>query len=380
MSNFQILNYIYDIIDKGCDFMRVIVTAGGTGGHIYPAIAIINKIKAKETNSEILYVGTHNRMEKDIIPEFDINYMALEMTGLKRKISFDNVRTIINFFKAIRKAKKIIKDFNPDIVIGLGGYVTAPVIYSAKKSGYKTLIHEQNIIPGLANKFLSRYADKIAISLFGSSKYFPKHKVVFTGNPCSEEAINKKAIDKKLLGLSTNKKLLLIVLGSLGSKILNDKIVKSLQLFNNKEYEVLYITGKDYYEEVMKKVKVTTNIKIVPYIDNLSRTIKIADLIISRAGATIISEITALKIPSILIPSPHVTNNHQMRNALELANKNASIIIEEKNIEGDILVRTVDNLFKDVDKYNLMKKNCKDLGIEDSATKFYNVIKDMIDR
>jgi len=360
--------------------MRAIVTAGGTGGHIYPAIAIINKIKEKEPNSEILYIGTHNRMEKDIIPKFDINYMALEVTGFKRKLSLDNIKTITNFFKAIKKSKKIIFDFNPDIVIGVGGYVTAPVIYVAKKLGYKTFIHEQNSIPGLANKFLSNYADKIAISLPSSSNYFPKHKVIFTGNPCSEGAIIKKAIDKKIYGLSNAKKLVLIVLGSLGSKILNDKIAASLQLFNNKEYEVLYVTGKDYYQDIKSKVKVSNNIKIVPYIDNLVCTIKIADLIVSRAGATTISEITAIGIPSILIPSPHVTNNHQMKNALELANVDATIIIEEKDIKGDILVRTIDSLFRNKNKYNLMKKKCKDLGVADSSTKIYNIIKGMIDR
>jgi UDP-N-acetylglucosamine--N-acetylmuramyl-(pentapeptide) pyrophosphoryl-undecaprenol N-acetylglucosamine transferase len=219
--------------------MRAIVTAGGTGGHIYPAIAIINKIKQKEPNSEILYIGTHNRMEKDIIPSYDINYMALEVTGFKRSLSLSNVKTITNFFKAIKKAKKIISDFNPDIVIGVGGYVTAPVIYSAKKLGYKTFIHEQNSIPGLSNKFLSRYADKIGLSLPNSVKYFPKDKVIYTGNPCSEDALNKKVIDKREYGLMPDKKLVIIVLGSLGSSILNEQITRSLSLFNDKEYEVL---------------------------------------------------------------------------------------------------------------------------------------------
>ncbi|MGI6325340.1 MAG: undecaprenyldiphospho-muramoylpentapeptide beta-N-acetylglucosaminyltransferase [Bacilli bacterium] len=360
--------------------MRAIVTAGGTGGHIYPAIAIINKIKQKEPNSEILYIGTHNRMEKDIIPSYDINYMALEVTGFKRSLSLSNVKTITNFFKAIKKAKKIISDFNPDIVIGVGGYVTAPVIYSAKKLGYKTFIHEQNSIPGLSNKFLSRYADKIGLSLPNSVKYFPKDKVIYTGNPCSEDALNKKVIDKREYGLMPDKKLVIIVLGSLGSSILNEQITRSLSLFNDKEYEVLYVTGKDYYEETIKKGKVPNNVKIVPYIDNLVRAIKVADLIVSRAGATTISEITAVGIPSILIPSPHVTNNHQMKNALELANKQATIIIEEKDIKGDILVRTIDELFRDVNKYNMMKKNSKQLGIKDSATKIYNILRDIIDR
>ncbi len=374
------LNYIYDIIKEGCGFMRAIVTAGGTGGHIYPAIAIINKIKEKEPNSEILYIGTHNRMEKDIIPSYDINYMALEVTGFKRKLSFTNIKTIINFIKAVRKVKKIIKDFDPDIVIGVGGYVTAPVIYSAKKLGYKTFIHEQNSIPGLANKFLSRYADIIGVSLPSSINYFEKNKAIFTGNPCSEEAIKKKPIDKKIYGLNSNKKLVLIVLGSLGSMVLNDIIIKSLALFSGKDYEIIYVTGKDYYEDTIKDLKIPSNVKVVPYIDNLVRTMKVADIMVSRAGATTISEITAVGIPTIFIPSPYVPNNHQMKNALELVNKDAAMILEEKDIKGDILVRTIDNLFKDHYKYSIIKKNCQELGITNSATKIYEVLKKAIDR
>ena len=360
--------------------MRVIVTAGGTGGHIYPAIAIINKIKQKEANSEILYIGTHNRMEKDIIPSYDINYMALEVTGFKRSLAFSNIRTVINFFKSIKQAKKIIKDFNPDIVIGVGGYITAPVIYSAKRLGYKTFIHEQNSVPGLANKFLSRYALKIGVSLPGSVKYFPKNKVVLTGNPCSEEALSKKPMSKKDYGLSSNKKLVIIVLGSLGSSLLNSKLVTDLEVFAKKDYEVIYITGKDYYENVIKMIKIPANVKVVAYIENLARLIKVADLIISRAGATTISEITAIGIPSILIPSPHVTNNHQFKNALELAKRQATIIIEEKEVTGDLLVKKIDELFSDKIKYQKMKENTKKLGSKDSATKIYNLLKDIIDK
>lgn len=360
--------------------MRVIVTAGGTGGHIYPALAIIDKIKEQEPDSEILYIGTHNRMEKDIVPKHNINYFSLEVTGFKRSLTFSNFKTITNFLKAIKKSKKIIKDFNPDIVIGVGGYVTAPVIYSAKKLGYKTIIHEQNSIPGLANKFLSKYADVIAISLNSSKDYFPKNKVIFTGNPCGEMALTRPTTDKKTFGLTSYKKLVLIVIGSLGSSVMSDKMIRMLSLFNNKEYEVLYITGKDYYDNVIKNNKFPKNIKIVPYIDNLSSTMRACDVIISRAGATTISEITAIGLPSILIPSPYVPNNHQMKNALELAKSDAAIIIEEKDLKGDILVRTVDQLINNKHKLEDMSNNAKKLGVSDSTTQIYNLIKDMIKR
>ena len=182
--------------------MRVIISAGGTGGHIYPALAIINKIKEREPESEILYIGTHNRMEKDIIPNYGIPFESIEMYGFNRKKMSKNFKSLKCLLSSYKKCKSIIKNFNPDIVIGVGGYVTGPVIYAAKKLGYKTFIHEQNSIPGKCNLFLSKYASKIGVSLKSSIKYFPEYKCVFTGNPCSEDAVNKPAQSKKDFGLS----------------------------------------------------------------------------------------------------------------------------------------------------------------------------------
>ena len=192
--------------------MRVIISAGGTGGHIYPALSILNKIKEKEPNSEILYIGTTTRMESKIVPEMGIDYIGLNVIGLKKDLSI--FKALPLFVKAINKCKKIIKEFNPDVVIGVGGYITAPVIYSAKKLGIKTIIHEQNSIPGKTNLFLSKYVDKIFISLPGSKKYFKSSNVVLTGNPRSQEAYYAKAYDKTKLGFSKDKKLVLIVMGS----------------------------------------------------------------------------------------------------------------------------------------------------------------------
>jgi UDP-N-acetylglucosamine--N-acetylmuramyl-(pentapeptide) pyrophosphoryl-undecaprenol N-acetylglucosamine transferase len=358
--------------------MRVIISAGGTGGHIYPALAIINKIKAKEPKSEFLYIGTHNRMEKDIVPQHGINYKALTIIGFERKHILRNFKTLRYFLNAIKDAKKIISDFKPDIVIGVGGYVTGPVIYAAKKLGYKTIIHEQNSILGLSNRFLTKYTDVIATSFESTINYVDNaKKVVFTGNPCSEEALKKTKINKAELGLSENKKLVLIVMGSLGSNLINEKMKLMLQLFNHKNYEVLFVTGQNYYES-FKDLSLAPNIKIVPYIDGLSSVMKISDLMISRAGATTMSEIIALNIPTILIPSPHVTNNHQLKNAMDLQDKEAAILLEEKDLNGDILVRLVDNLFRDNEKYNHLKKNLARLAIGDSATRIYNLICSLI--
>lgn len=360
--------------------MRVIISAGGTGGHIYPALSIIDKIKEKEPNSDFLYIGTHNRMEKDIIPNYHIKYKALTVTGFERKHPSYFFKTIGLFLKAIKEAKKIIKEYNPDIVIGVGGYVAGPVVYAAKKLGYPTLIHEQNSVLGLSNKFLLRYADVVAVS-FESTKAYVKDskKVVYTGNPRSEEAIKKPKIDKTTLGFSRNKKLVIIVMGSLGSKVINEKMKKMLQLFNNKDYEVLFITGKTYYDNY-KDLKVASNIRIVSYIEEFPRLMKDADLIISRAGATVMSEIIANNVPTVFIPSPYVPNNHQLKNAMDLVNKQAGLIIEEKDLNGDILVRTVDKILADKEQYNNIKNNLKQLMIKDSATKIYNLVKELVDR
>ncbi len=357
--------------------MRVIISAGGTGGHIYPALAIINKIKEMEPDSEFLYIGTHNRMEKDVIPKYNIPFESIEIYGFQRKKLYKNFKIIKCLINSIKKCKKLIKDFNPDVVIGVGGYVTVPVIYSASKLGYKTFIHEQNSIPGKANTFLSKYAKKIGVSFKSTLKDFPTYKTVFTGNPCSEDAINVSSIDKKELGLSLDKKLVLFVMGSLGSSKVNDFLIKTMNLFKDKSYEVLFVTGKNDYE-TLSKVSLPSNVFMVPYIENMARVMKKTDLIVSRAGATTLSEIVSLKVPSILIPSPYVPDNHQYKNAMDLVNVGAAKIIEEKNLKGDILVRAIDEMLYDSDLIDKMKDNMSDLTIIKSSSKIYEVLKEML--
>lgn len=359
------------------DIMRVVISAGGTGGHIYPALAIINKIKKEEPSSEFLYIGTHNRMEKDLIPELKIPYEAIEVTGFKRKLTLDNFKALTNFFKARRRCLKLIKEFNPDIVIGAGGYVTAPVIWAAKKLGCKTFIHEQNSVVGLSNKYLTKYADKIGVSFESTLKEFPSSKVVLTGNPCSEKAIVTKKANKKDYGLDENKKLVLIVMGSLGSKTINEKMIDYVYAFRNKNYQVVYITGNDYYDKVKNRV-FPDNVKVLPFIQNLPSVMKLTDLMVSRAGASTMSEITALKIPTIFIPSPYVTNNHQYKNAMDLVKKDAALILEEKDLTKNTFIRMIDDILEDEDKYNKIKTNIEKIGITDSSSRIYNILKEMI--
>lgn len=354
--------------------LKVIISAGGTGGHIYPALAIAKKITEKDKASEILYIGTSNRMEKDIVPKEGFKFIGINVEGLRRKLSFKNVKSMLLFINAISRCKRIIKKFNPDVVIGVGGYVSAPVIYAAHKLGVKCCIHEQNSSFGVTNKFASKFADKIFVSFKSlEEKSEDKKKVIYTGNPCSESAMKVTPAKKEDYGLSSNKKLVLIVMGSLGSKTVSDKMKNMLTLFNNKDYEVMFVTGKNYYDEY-KKIKYTNNIKIVPYVDNMVSLLKVTDVLVSRAGASTLSEIASLNVPSILIPSPYVTENHQYKNAMDLVSKDAAMILEEKDLKGDVLLRMVEKVLDDKLFTNNMKKNLKAFEVRNSASKIYDEI------
>ncbi len=357
--------------------MRVVISAGGTGGHIYPALAIINKIKEREPKSEFLYIGTHNRMEKDIIPKHNIPFETIEIYGFNRKKLYKNFKVLSCFYKCYQKCKKLIKEFKPDIVIGVGGYVTGPVIYAASKLGYPTFIHEQNSIPGKCNNFLASHVTLIGTSFKSTIDKFPKEKTIFTGNPCSEDALKQPIMKKSEFGLLDSKKLVLIVMGSLGSSKINDYFINLFSAFGGKNYQVLYVTGNAAYES-LKNIKVPTNVKLVPYIDNMTRIMKSTDIMVTRAGASTLSEIIALKVPSIIIPSPYVPDNHQYKNAIGLVDANAAIMIEEHDLKGDILVRNIDTLINDDAKIQNMKNNLSDFGIDGSATIIYENIKKII--
>ena len=357
--------------------MKVVVTAGGTGGHIYPALAIINKIKEMEPNSEFIYIGTHNRMEKDIVPKHNIKYIPIEIYGLSKKYILRDIKNVFLIGSAYHKCKKIMKDFKPDVVIGVGGYVTYPVILAAHNLKIKTFIHEQNSIPGKSNRMLAKIVDSIGISFKDSAEYFNNNdKVVFTGNPCSENAITVKEIKKEEFGIDSKRKVVLIVSGSLGSNSINTKMIDFLNSCSGKQYDIIYVTGKDYFDEFNKN-KFSKNVHVVPFIDNMSGLLKNIDVIVSRAGASSLSEIIALSIPAIIIPSPYVANNHQYYNALSLHNKNAIVMIEEKDLDKELLNDSID---KCLDKKfsNELKKNMGEFNIKNSSTVIYNVLKNLV--
>lgn len=361
--------------------MRVIITAGGTGGHIYPALAIVDKIMEMEPKSEILYIGTHNRMEKDIVPKRGIKYIPIEIYGLSTslKLMGRNVKNVFLIKSAIKKCVDIIKEFKPDCVIGVGGYVTYPVIKAANKCSIPTFIHEQNSIMGKANKSLLKMVDAVGVSFRGSISNINHKNVILTGNPVGESAIKKKKIDKTTLGLNRNKKSILIFNGSLGSKSINEKLLLYLKNASKYDYEILYITGTPYYEE-FKNQDLPKNVFIEPYVDNLSGLMKDMDLIVCRAGASSIAEITALGLPAIYIPSPYVANNHQYYNAMSVVKESAGEMILENELDDKTLEAKIDSILNDEKRKKQIKDNLKKINIDDSAVIIYNEIKKLTNK
>ena len=360
--------------------MKIIVSAGGTGGHIYPALAIINKIKEEEKDVEVLYIGTHNRMEKDIIPARGIKYESIEIYGFSKKDILLDIKNIFLISKAKKRCLELMKEFKPDIVLGVGGYVTYPVIWAANKLGIKTFIHEQNSIAGKSNLMLQNKADLIGVSFEDTISQFNRAKgeVFYSGNPCGESALNAKPMDKTKLGFKKDKKLVVIVAGSLGSSTVNEKMSEFLELVGKENYEVLYITGKALYEEFIKNKKFAENIKVVPYVDGLPSLLKNTDLIVTRAGASTMSEILSLNLPAIFIPSPYVANNHQYYNAMEIKNNGGGEVIEEKYLTSEHLISMINEVLGNDTLYNEMKSNLKKMSMNNSSDLIYKKLKDLI--
>ena len=358
--------------------MKMIISAGGTGGHIYPALAIVKKFQKSEKNFEVLYIGTHNRMENNIVPSENIPYESIKIYGFSKNIGLD-IKNIFHLIKAYNKCLKIMEKFKPDIVVGVGGYVTMPVIMAARKLKIKCVIHEQNSIPGKTNKFLSRGVNAVFTSFEMSKKYFSKDvNCIYTGNPSSDNVSNLKPMAKESLGLTKGKKLVLVTSGSLGSSALNNKLLDFLKLSSKEDYEVLFITGKSNYDEFSKN-KFSKNIKLLPYLNNLSSLFSSCDLVISRAGAGTIFELLMANTPSILIPSPNVANNHQYYNAHDLSENNLALMILEKDLNANDLYKKVKDLLKDNNKeYQNLKDNLNNNKKFSSSDKIYKEIKEII--
>ena len=350
--------------------MKVMFVAGGTGGHINPAVAVAAELKRIEPDCEILFVGTEGRMETQIVPKAGFPIKTVKMNGFSRKMSLkglkENIKTATLTLKASSEAKKIISEFNPDAVVGFGGYVTGPVLRTAVKMGIKTAIHEQNAFPGVANKALAKSVDRVMLTSAAAQKYMKcKNPPIVTGLPVRREIIKTdRDFARASLGLSSKDMLVLSMGGSLGANAINNAVLEMLtRLYNEKNICFLHATGQ-YGKWVPEKLSENgvpygkgTNIEVREYIDNMEICLPACDLVISRAGASSISEIQALSKPSILIPSPNVAENHQYHNAMSLAENGGAILIEEKDLTGELLSKTVTELKNNREKlYEIGKK------------------------
>lgn len=364
--------------------MKIVVSGGGTGGHIYPALALIREINKKEKNAKFLYIGTKKGLESTLVPRENIPFEAIEITGFKRKLSFDNVKTIYRFLKGVHDSKVILKKFKPDVVIGTGGYVCGPVVYAAAKLGIPTIIHEQNSVPGLTNKFLSRYVDKVAICFEEAKQYFPEQKVVLTGNPRASEVLGQDGEKgKRSVGLKQNLPSVLIFGGSRGARPINDAVLKSLSQLGEKPYQILYVTGDVHYEKVKQEAEISgnpSNVIIKPFVHNMPEVLAGIDLTVSRAGATTLAELTSLGVPSILIPSPYVTNNHQEKNARALSDHGAAELLLEPELNSAKLIKKIDDILLNSNKLSEMKIAARKLGIPDAAGRLLQVMKEITKR
>lgn len=362
--------------------MKIVVSGGGTGGHIYPALALIREIKKYDSQASFLYIGTEKGLESELVPRENISFKSIHITGFKRKLSFENIKTIYRFLKGVQDSKRILKEFKPDIVIGTGGYVCGPVVYAAAKLGIPTIIHEQNSVPGLTNKFLSRYVDRVAICFEEAKQYFPNDKVVLTGNPRASEVLGQDGMKgRNSVGLKTNLPAVLIFGGSRGARPINEAVLKSMVDFAGKSYQILYVTGDVHYEQVKKEAELTgnpDNVIIKPFIHNMPEVLAGIDLTVARAGATTLAELTSLGIPSILIPSPYVTNNHQEKNARALSDHGAAELLLESELTAARLVEKVDAILLHPKKLSEMKIAAKRLGITDAAQRLYSVMDELI--
>lgn len=348
--------------------MKIIITSGGTGGHIYPAISLIKYLE--NNDEEVLFVGCKNGMEREISKKEDINFIGFNLyrgKGILNKIKF-----IVGMFKTFLKSKKIFNKFEADVVIGFGNYISFPVCMMAYFKKIPVILHEQNSMMGKANIILGYIARKIGYSI-PLLKEYHKEKLVNVGNPRSSECLKNNFNNYKI---DVTKNNILIFMGSLGSSTVNDTLIKFIKENNdNNIYHI--VTGKKYYDTFIKNVNLKDNIKIYPYVDDMISLMKKCDLVVTRSGATTISEIITLGLPSILIPSPYVVNNHQFHNASYLYKNNACIMLEEKELTSISLKKNIDYLLNNTGERVKLRINSLKLAVFDSNNKIYELIKEV---
>lgn len=351
---------------------RVIISGGGTGGHIYPALAIANSLKEIDSTIEILFVGAEGKMEMEKVPSAGYEIIGLPVRGLKRKISFSTINTVYRLIKSIYKSYKILKKFKPDIAVGVGGYASGPLCFVSSKLKIPIVLQEQNSYPGITNKLLAPRAKKIFVAYDGMNRFFDAKKLMLTGNPVRQDIVNTHALKKEAYeyyGVDSDKKTIVIVGGSLGARTINESILSSLGVIRNLEgIQILWQTGSFYEEEMDERMENNSisHLHKYTFFDRMDYIYSIADLIISRSGACTISELCITGKPVILVPSPNVAEDHQTKNAMALSNCNAAVLVEDKNAKEN-LINTAVMIINDEDRLNELSKNINKLSLLNSA-------------
>ncbi|MBO7103323.1 MAG: undecaprenyldiphospho-muramoylpentapeptide beta-N-acetylglucosaminyltransferase [Bacteroidaceae bacterium] len=355
--------------------LRVIVSGGGTGGHIFPAVSIANAIKAEYPDAEILFVGAEGRMEMQRVPAAGYKIIGLPIAGFDRKNLLKNVVVLYKIAKSQWKARKIIKEFKPHVVVGVGGYASGPTLKTAGQMGIPTLIQEQNSYAGVTNKLLAKSAKKICVAYDGMERFFPADKIIKTGNPVRQNLLDAKVTKAEAtesFGLDPKKRTVLVIGGSLGARTVNESILQHIEdIREAKDVQFIWQTGKYYSEEIhmaLAKEDPVQNMKVTDFISNMDNAYAAADLVISRAGASSISELCLLKKPCILVPSPNVAEDHQTKNALALSTKGAAIFVKDSDARNELIPLALKTVVDDAQLASL-SENVGKLAYHDSAKK-----------
>lgn len=354
--------------------MRIIVSGGGTGGHIYPAVTIANQIKEKQPDAEIIFVGTREGLECEIVPRYGYPIEFIEVAGFQRKLSLDTIKSAFKLLAGLIDALKLIRKIKPDLVVGTGGYVCGPILFLAALQGIPTCIQEQNAMPGVTNKILAHFVKKVFLGYQEAGKYFGGNsEKIFTGNPIRKEILEvSRATAIEKFKLDPAKKTILVSGGSRGARSINDAMaLVETSLAGRSDVQVIHITGETGYEkfigQVEKKVLMSDNIKVFRYMHDMPLALAAADLAIFRSGAIGLAELMARGIPSILVPYPYATANHQEHNARAVEGAGGAVVILDKELTGEILLKQIESLLADESKLQKMKDAAKALGRPEAA-------------
>lgn len=357
---------------------KYLISGGGTGGHIFPAISIANALKQIDPHCEVLFIGAEGHMEMERVPAAGYNIEGLKVEGLDRQHLLRNVKVICNLLSSLPKARRIIKNFKPDVAVGVGGYASAAALLVAKSMNIPIVLQEQNGFAGVANKLLAKKAEKICVAYSGMERFFPADKIILTGNPIRQNLFNPE-LDKNeayaAFGFKNNIPTLLVMGGSLGAMTINNGMIKGLKQFAQAGVQVIWQTGKRYFADAKKAFDENpcSNVLVTDFISRMDYAYAIADVVVARAGASTISELTFLGKPAILIPSPNVAEDHQTHNAMALANQNAAICLPDKEAEEKLAPLAIDLLLDDERKSSIAE-NSKKMAQNDSALRIANEI------